>query len=54
MKIAIETLEFPLCVKEKLLKIHKILKLHIEFVSGKTFILRRSILQLMNLFPLVE
>ncbi len=31
MKITIEPLEFPLCVKEKLLKIPKISKLHIEF-----------------------
>ena len=35
MKITIEPLEFPLCVKEKLLKIPKISKLHIEFVNGK-------------------
>lgn len=35
MKITIEPLEFPLCVKEKLMKIPKISKLHIEFVSGK-------------------
>lgn len=35
MKITIEHLEFPLCVKEKLIKIPKISKLHIEFVNGK-------------------
>ncbi len=35
MKITIEPLEFPICVKEKLLKIPKISKLHIEFVNGK-------------------
>ena len=35
MKITIESLEFPLCVKEKLMKIPKISKLHIEFVNGK-------------------
>lgn len=35
MKITIEPLEFPLCVKEKLMKIPKISKLHIEFVNGK-------------------
>lgn len=34
MKITIEPLEFPLCVKEKLMKIPKISKLHIEFVNG--------------------
>ncbi|MCM1052563.1 MAG: hypothetical protein NC483_01110 [Ruminococcus sp.] len=35
MKITIEPLEFTLCVKEKLMKIPKISKLHIEFVNGK-------------------
>ncbi len=35
MKITIEPLEFPISVKEKLLKIPKISKLHIEFVNGK-------------------
>jgi len=35
MKITIEPLEFPLSVKEKLMKIPKISKLHIEFVNGK-------------------
>ena len=34
MKITIEPLEFPLCVKEKLMKRPKISKLHIEFVNG--------------------
>lgn len=35
IKITIEPLEFPLCVKEKFIKIPKISKLHIEFVNGK-------------------
>lgn len=35
MKITIEPLEFPISVKEKLLKIPKISRLHIEFVNGK-------------------
>lgn len=35
MKIAIEQLEFPLCVKEKITKIPKISKLHLEFINGK-------------------
>ncbi len=35
MKITIEPLEFPLCVKEKIMKIPKISKLHIEFANGK-------------------
>ena len=35
MKITIEQLEFPLCVKEKITKIPKISKLHLEFINGK-------------------
>lgn len=35
MKITIEPLEFPLSVKDKITKIPKVSKLHIEFVSGK-------------------
>ena len=34
MKITIKPLEFPISVKEKLMKIPKISKLHIEFVNG--------------------
>ncbi len=35
MKITIEPLEFPLCVKTKITKIPKISKLHLEFINGK-------------------
>ena len=35
MKITIEPLEFPISVKEKIMKIPKISKLHIEFINGK-------------------
>ena len=35
MKITIEQLEFPLCMKEKITKIPKISKLHLEFINGK-------------------
>ena len=35
MKITIEQLEFPLCVKENITKIPKISKLHLEFINGK-------------------
>ena len=38
MKITIEPLEFPLCVKERITKIPKISKLHLEFVSGILFL----------------
>ena len=35
MKITIEQLEFPLCVKGKITKIPKISRLHLEFINGK-------------------
>lgn len=35
MKITIEQLEFPLYIKEKITKISKISKLHLEFINGK-------------------
>lgn len=35
MKITIEHLEFPLNVKDKITKIPKISKLHLDFISGK-------------------
>lgn len=35
MKITIEHLEFPLSVKDKITKIPKISKLHLNFISGK-------------------
>ena len=34
MKITIKQLEFSLCVKEKIMKIPKISKLHLEFING--------------------
>ena len=48
MKITIEPLEFPLCVKEKLMKIQKISKLHIEFVMERIFILIKLTFQSMS------
>ena len=35
MKITIENLEFTLSVKDKITKIPKISKLHLDFISGK-------------------
>lgn len=35
MKITIEHLEFPLSVKDKITKIPKMSKLHLDFISGK-------------------
>ncbi len=49
MKITVEPLEFPLCVKEKLLKIPKISKLHIEFVNGKNIDFNKTNLSIYEL-----
>ena len=46
MKITIEPLEFPLCVIERITKIPKISKLHLEFVSGKNIHFDRTNLSL--------
>lgn len=35
MKVSIEQLEFPSCIKDKILKIKDITKLHIDFISGR-------------------
>lgn len=35
MKISTKQLDFPLCIKNKVLRIKDITKLHIEFISGK-------------------
>ena len=46
MKITIETLEFPLSVKERIMKIPKISKLNLEFVSGKNIHFEKTNLSL--------
>ena len=46
MKITIETLEFPLSVKERIMKIPKISKLNLEFVSGKSIHFEKTNLSL--------
>ena len=35
MNVSIEILEFPLCVKNKILRIKNITKLNIEYIAGK-------------------
>lgn len=35
MKISIEQLEFPMCIKNKILRIKDITKLHIDYIAGK-------------------
>lgn len=42
MNVSIEILEFPLCVKNKILRIKDIAKLNIEYISGKNIIFNNS------------
>ena len=46
MKITIENLKFPLSVKERIMKIPKISKLNLEFVSGKNIHFEKTNLSL--------
>ena len=42
MNVSIEILEFPLCIKNKILRIKDITKLNIEYVSGKNIIFKNT------------
>lgn len=42
MNVSIEILEFPLCVKNKILRIKNITKLNIEYVAGKNIVFNHS------------
>lgn len=42
MNVSIEILEFPLCVKNKILRIKDITKLNIEYIAGKNIIFNNS------------
>ena len=42
MNVSIEILEFPLCVKNKILRIKDITKLNIEYITGKNIIFNNS------------
>ena len=42
MNVSIEILEFPLCVKNKILRIKDITKLNIEYIPGKNIIFNNS------------
>ncbi len=53
MKITIEPLEFPLCVKEKLMKMSKISKLHIEFANGKNINFDRTNLSINEPYKII-
>ncbi len=45
MNVSIETLEFPLCIKNKVLRIKDITKLNIEYILGKNIILKNTNLE---------
>lgn len=42
MNVSIEILEFPLCVKNKILRIKDITKLNIEYIAGKNIVFNNS------------
>ena len=42
MNVSIEILEFPLCVKNKILRIKDITKLNIEYIAGENIIFNNS------------
>lgn len=42
MNVSIKFLEFPLCVKNKILRIKNITKLNIEYIAGKNIVFNRS------------
>lgn len=42
MNVSIEILEFPLCVKNKILRIKNITKLNIEYIAGKNIVFNNS------------
>ncbi len=49
MNVSIELLEFPLCVKNKILRIKNIAKLNIEYISDKNIVFDNSNLGLKEL-----
>ncbi len=42
MNVSIETLEFSLCIKNKILSIKDITKLNIKYISGKNIIFKNT------------
>ena len=42
MNVSIEILEFPLCVKNRILRIKDITKLNIEYIAGKNIVFNNS------------
>ena len=48
MNVSIETLEFPLRIKNKILRIKDITKLNIGYISGKNIIFKNTNLGLLE------
>ncbi len=42
MNVSIEILEFPLCIKNKILRIKDITRLNIEYIAGKNIVFNNS------------
>ena len=53
MNVSIETLEFPLCIKNKILRIKDITKLNIGYISGKNIIFKNTNLGLFEPHKLI-
>ena len=53
MNVSIEILEFPVCLKNKILRIKDITKLNIEYIAGKNIAFNKSNLGLKELHKII-
>lgn len=53
MNVSIEILQFPLCIKNKILRIKNITKLNIESIAGKNIVFNNSNLGLQELHKII-
>ncbi len=53
MNVSIEILEFPLCVKNKILRIKDITKLNIGYIAGKNIVFNNSNLELKEPYKII-
>lgn len=53
MNVSIEFLEFPLCIKNKILRIKNITKLNIEYIAGKNIVFNNSNLGLNEPYKII-
>lgn len=53
MNVSIEVLEFPLCIKNKILRIKNITKFNIEYIAGKNIVFNNSNLGLNEPYKII-